>query len=138
MLPYAAKGLAMTSSIGVPANCESFPEAPSAGGAPRAGSQPADGTQAGRNPRRRHSGGFTLVELLVVLAILSLIMVIAVPQAIKFLGGALHDAAAIQVERLSGILDLYRLDVGKYPDDGEGLQALGAGVAQKLYGEVLE
>ena len=90
----------------------------------RTQAEPAATAPAGPDARRRRSRGFTLDELLVVLAILSLIMVIAVPQAIKFLGGAQHDAAAIQVERLSGILDLYRLDVGNYPSDGEGLDAL--------------
>ena len=42
----------------------------------------------------------------------------------KYLGGAKHDAASIQIQRLSGILDLYRLDVGDYPDGGAGLEAL--------------
>lgn len=68
--------------------------------------------------------GFTLVELLVVLAILGFIMAIAAPQVMKYLGGAQEDAARIQVERLSGVVDLYRLDVGRYPTQDEGLNAL--------------
>jgi len=59
---------------------------------------------------RQGSRGFTLVELLVVLVILGLIAAIATPQVIKYLGRANSDAARIQVERLAGILDLYRLE----------------------------
>jgi general secretion pathway protein G len=68
--------------------------------------------------------GFTLVELLVVLVILGLIAAFAVPQVIKYLGKAKTDSANIQIERLSGILDLYNLEVGHYPTTEDGLQAL--------------
>lgn len=74
--------------------------------------------------RRRRERGLTLVELLVVLLILSMIAAFAVPQVMKYVGGARGDAAAIQIERLGGILDLYRLDMGHYPSTVEGLQAL--------------
>lgn len=79
---------------------------------------------SGRSARRRFEQGFTLVELLVVLVILGLIAAFAAPQVIKYLGSAKTDAAAIQIERLSGILDLYRLEVGSYPSTEEGLQSL--------------
>ena len=75
------------------------------------------------DPRRRERG-LTLIELLVVLLILSLIAAFAVPRVMKYLGGAKSDAAAIQVERLGGILDLYRLDMGRYPGTDDGLRAL--------------
>ncbi len=74
--------------------------------------------------RRRGQRGFTLVELLVVLVILGLIAAFAAPQVIKYLGGAKTDSAGIQIERLSGVLDLYRLEVGRYPGEDEGLNAL--------------
>ena len=73
---------------------------------------------------RRRDRGFTLVELLVVLVILGLIATLAAPQVIKFLGGAQHSTAAIQVDKLSGVLDLYRLEVGAYPTTEVGLSAL--------------
>ncbi len=77
-----------------------------------------------RRERRRRQAGFTLVELLVVLIILGLIAAFAAPRVIKFVGGAKTDSAKIQIERLSGVLDLYRLQVGRYPSDDEGLNAL--------------
>ncbi len=64
------------------------------------------------------------MELLVVLVILGLIAAFAAPQVIKYLGRAKTDAARIQIERLSGVLDLYRLEVGGYPTSDDGLQAL--------------
>jgi len=79
-----------------------------------------------RKPKsaRRAQDGFTLVELLVVLVILGLIAAFAAPQVLKYVGGAKSDSAKIQIERLSGVLDLYRLEVGRYPSQEEGLEAL--------------
>lgn len=76
---------------------------------------------AGAKRKRR---GFTMVELLVVIAILGLIGAFAVPALINQLGGAKVDAAKIQIDRLGGILDLYALDVGQYPSEDSGLNAL--------------
>lgn len=78
------------------------------------------------SPGRRSSRerGFTLVELLVVLVILGLLATIAVPQVMGYLDRSRTDTAALQVKRLSSVLDLYRLDVGRYPTEDEGLQAL--------------
>jgi general secretion pathway protein G len=68
--------------------------------------------------------GFTLVELLVVLAILSLLIALVAPAMIRQLGSAKHKIAEQSIERLSGVLDLYRLDVGSYPTTAQGLAAL--------------
>ena len=65
--------------------------------------------------------GFTLLELLVVLAILALIAGFAAPQVFKFLGGAKTDAAKSEIKNLSNVIGVYRLDVGKPPPN---LQAL--------------
>ena len=71
-------------------------------------------------PRRR-SRGFTLLEILVVLAIIGLIAAIAAPQVFKSLGGAKSDSAKVQIESLSTAIDLYRLEVGKLPPDLDAL-----------------
>ena len=76
--------------------------------------------RAARRRQRPGDKGFTLVELLVVLVILGLIMSFAAPQVFKYLGRAKTDSTSIQIERLSTALDLYRLEVGRYPSQGEG------------------
>ena len=68
--------------------------------------------------------GFTLVELLVVLAILGLLIALVAPAMIRQLGSAKHKIAEQSIERLSGVLDLYRLDVGDYPSTASGLAGL--------------
>lgn len=74
--------------------------------------------------RTDSSAGFTLIELLVVLAILALLATVAVPPIMGYLGKAKTDTARVQIHNLSSILDLYRLDVGRYPTQDEGLKAL--------------
>jgi general secretion pathway protein G len=78
----------------------------------------------GRKDRKGREGGFTLLELLVVLAILGLIAIIATPRVLHHLSGAKSKTAAIQVQQLSGALDFYRLGVGRYPSQTEGMTAL--------------
>ena len=73
---------------------------------------------------RRFGQGFTLVELLVVLAILGLLAGLVGPQVMKFLGSSKTKTAALQIEDLAATLDLYRLEVGRYPNTSEGLGAL--------------
>lgn len=84
----------------------------------------ANGQNSAKAKSANDQKGFTLVELLVVLVILGLIVGFAAPQVMKYLGGAKTDTATVQIERLSAILDLYRLDVGRYPDESDGLNAL--------------
>lgn len=78
------------------------------------------------NPIRspRAAAGFTLIELLVVLLILGLIAGLAGPQVMNYLGESKAKTAKLQIEEFSATLDLYKLDVGRYPDSQEGLQAL--------------
>lgn len=68
--------------------------------------------------------GFTLMELLIVLLILGMLASIAAPQAVKYLGRAKTDTAQLQIDALSMNLDFYKIDVGQYPSDQDGLKAL--------------
>ncbi len=68
--------------------------------------------------------GFTLIELLVVLLILGLIAGLAGPQVMNYLGDSKAKAAKLQIEEFGASLDLFKLDVGRYPESQEGLQAL--------------
>jgi general secretion pathway protein G len=75
-----------------------------------------------QSPKRL--SGFTLVELLVVLAILGLLAGLVGPQVMKFLGTSKTKTAKLQIEDLSATLDMYRLETGRYPTNDEGLEAL--------------
>ena len=68
--------------------------------------------------------GFTLIELIVVVAIIGLLAGLVVPQFIKQEEKATAKAAKAQIELLGTALDTFRLDVGRYPSSQEGLQAL--------------
>ena len=75
------------------------------------------------DPTRREAG-FTLLEILVVIAILGLLIGLVAPAVLRQLGGARVNIAKQSIERLSSILDLYKLDVGSYPTTEQGLSAL--------------
>ena len=71
-----------------------------------------------------HARGFTLIELLVVLAILTLLAGLVGPKVLNQLGGAKSKTAAVQIADLDKSLELFKLDVGRYPSTEEGLEAL--------------
>lgn len=75
-------------------------------------------------PARAAEAGFTLLELLVVLAILGLLIGLVAPAAISQLGSAKHKVAEQSVARLASFLDLYKVDVGGYPSTEQGVAAL--------------
>jgi len=74
--------------------------------------------------RRDGQGGFTLVEILVVITIIGLIMGLVGPRVLNYLGESKAKAAKIQIESFASALDLYYLDNGRYPNTSEGLTAL--------------
>src|SRR6185295_17271003 len=73
---------------------------------------------------RKGNRGVTLIELLVVMVILGLIAALAGQQLFGKLDSARRTTAKNQITELEGALDLFRLDVGRYPTTEEGLQAL--------------
>lgn len=73
---------------------------------------------------RRAQAGFTLVELLVVMVILVLLASLVAPRVIGYLGSSRTKTAKVQIESLATSLELYKLDVGRYPTSGEGLSGL--------------
>jgi general secretion pathway protein G len=74
--------------------------------------------------RTRPARGFTLIELLVVLAILTLLAGLVGPRVLNQLGGAKSKTTAVQIADLDKSLELFKLDVGRYPSSEEGLDAL--------------
>jgi len=74
--------------------------------------------------KRREKVGFTLIELMVVVAILGILALIVVP---KFMGSqetAKRTAAVVQITNFKVALSMFKLDNGFFPTTGQGLEAL--------------
>lgn len=68
-----------------------------------------------------NNSGFTLIEILVVMAIIAMLAVLVAPNLFNQRAGAMRDAATAEISTLSAALDMYRLDIGRYPDSLDGL-----------------
>ena len=72
----------------------------------------------------KHTLGFTLIEMLVVLVLMGLLASLVGPKLFQKVGSSKIKVAQTQIELISSGLDTYRLDVGEYPTTAQGLQAL--------------
>jgi len=79
-------------------------------------------TRPGRGGRAE--AGFTLVEMLVVLVIIGMLVGLVAPKVFNQLSDARVKTARIQIQNFASGLDLFFLDLGRYPTTAEGLQAL--------------
>jgi general secretion pathway protein G len=68
--------------------------------------------------------GFTLLELLVVMAIIGLLAGYVGPRYFAQIGKSEVKAARAQIDALEKALDQYRLDTGHYPSQDQGLAAI--------------
>lgn len=73
---------------------------------------------------KRKRRGFTLVELLVVILIISMLAAFVAPRMFKGLGKAKRDIARAKMAIIEGALGQFYVDCGRYPDDSEGLEVL--------------
>ncbi len=68
--------------------------------------------------------GVTLIELLVVMVIISLFATVVGARLFSNVDRARQTTAKAQISEFETVLDLFRLDIGRYPTAAEGLQAL--------------
>jgi general secretion pathway protein G len=68
--------------------------------------------------------GFTLIEFLVVLAIMAMFVSLVIPEAMDVFGTPKGKTTREQLEEFSAALDFYHRDTGHYPTSEQGLQAL--------------
>ena len=68
--------------------------------------------------------GFTLLEVMVVIVILGVLASLVVPNLLGNKEKADRQKAISDIVALENALDMYRLDNGRYPTTGQGLEAL--------------
>ena len=68
--------------------------------------------------------GYTLTEMLVVIALIALIAAVLTPQLIGQMTRARAKTAQLQLDTVAAAVEIFRTDVGRYPTKAEGLQAL--------------
>jgi general secretion pathway protein G len=85
---------------------------------------PSANRKSGSDPRFDFQVGFTLIEVLVVVAILGILAALVVPRIMDRPDDAKRVAARADVGSLVQMLKVYRLDNGSYPATDQGLQAL--------------
>lgn len=73
---------------------------------------------------RNRRAGYTMLEMMVVLAIIALIAGLAAPRLMESFGRAKSKTTEIQMGSLKSAVQLFYLDVGRYPSEAEGLDAL--------------
>lgn len=66
----------------------------------------------------------TILEVLVVLSIIAMIAAVVGPRLIGYLGRAKAETASLQLAQIRNSLQLYYIDIGRYPAASEGLSAL--------------
>ncbi len=81
------------------------------------------------NRKTENEAGFTLVELLVVLVILALLAALVGPRVVGYMSTSKVKTARVQIAAYQTALELYHLDLGRYPQTAEGLAALAAAPA---------
>ena len=80
-----------------------------------------------RNSFRRQ-GGFTILEIVIVFILLAGIMSFVGPKIFEQMGRAKSSEAKIRIQQLVGQIEMYKLEVGRYPDNLQALVKQPAGV----------
>jgi len=73
---------------------------------------------------KKSEKGFSLIELLIVMVIIGMLASLVGPKMFSKVGKSKQKSAKAQISMLETSLDMYRLDMGKYPTTDQGLAAL--------------
>src|SRR5258708_20011218 len=76
----------------------------------------------------RRSRGFTILEIVIVFILLASIMAFVGPRIFEQMGRAKSSEAKIRIQQLVGQIEMYKLEVGRYPDSLQALVKQPAGV----------
>lgn len=74
--------------------------------------------------KRKSDAGLTLLEIMIVLAIIALVAGLAAPRLLESYGRAQGRSAQVQMTNIKGAVQMFYIDVGRYPTEAEGLDAL--------------
>jgi general secretion pathway protein G len=68
-------------------------------------------------PTSARSSGFTLIELIVVIALVAVLAAVVAPNLLGKATEANRKSAGIQLEKIANAVELYRLETGRYPEE---------------------
>jgi len=77
-----------------------------------------------QKPSKRRSGGFTLIEIMVVVVIMGVLAALVLPKVLDRVGQSKTAAAKVEISTIMQALKMYKLDNQRYPTTEQGLQAL--------------
>ncbi|KNG93782.1 type II secretion system major pseudopilin GspG [Pseudaestuariivita atlantica] len=77
-----------------------------------------------RGDRTGPRSGITILEVLIVLAVIAMIAAVVGPRLIGYLGRAKSETAQLQIQQIGNALQLFYIDTGRYPTNAEGLAVL--------------
>ncbi len=73
---------------------------------------------------KQQNAGFTILEVLVVLTIIALVSAVIGPRLVGYLGRAKSETASLQIKQINSALQLFYIDLGRYPSEAEGLRVM--------------
>ena len=86
------------------------------------------------NRKRRRQRGFTILEIVIVFILLAGIMAFVGPKIFEQMGRAKSQEAKIKIQHLQGQIEMFRLEVGKYPTSLQELIRAPGGAENKWNG----
>ena len=84
--------------------------------------------------RFRRQRGFTILEIVIVFILLAGLMSFIGPKIFEQMGRAKSQEARIRIQQLAGQIEMYKLEVGRYPENLQALLKAPAGTEDKWNG----